>query len=141
MNRLSDWEARLHDFLEECSTAVFGYDHHLDATHFDCCMFAAGSVIAVTGEDPAAEFRGKYRSMAGASRALRTYGAGTLEATLDGKFAERPVAFARRGDLVMIDEMVGVCIGADALFIGEEDGVPGLVRFPRAAWLKAWSVG
>lgn len=141
MTRLPDWEERLHAFLDGCSVAVFGYGHHRDPAQLDCCMFSAGAVIALTGEDPASEFRGRYRSMAGASRALRTHGAGTLERTLDAKFEERAAAFARRGDLVMVDQAVGVCIGADALFVGEEDAPAGLVRRVRADWSKCWAVG
>lgn len=41
----------------------------------------------------------------------------------------------------MVGGMVGVCIGADALFVGEQDDVAGLVRFPRADWARCWGVG
>ncbi|MFS0771031.1 DUF6950 family protein [Sphingomonas sp. 1P08PE] len=135
MIRLPDWEQRLHDYLAGLEGAEFVWGK------MDCALFAAGAVEAMTGEDPAAAYRGKYRSVAGSVRALKTYGAGTLAATIDAGFEEREVGFARRGDLVMVDGMVGVCIGPDALFIGEEDGAPGLIRFGRERWAKAWSVG
>lgn len=141
MKRLPDWEERLHAYLDGCADKLFGYDHDRDPMQLDCCMFAAGAVIALTDEDPASEFRGKYRSAASASRALRTYGAGTLPQTLDAKFEGRPVAFARRGDLVMVDDAVGVCIGADAVFLGEEGSPAGLVRRARSDWAHCWAVG
>jgi len=135
MDRLPDWEARLHGYLERLERAEF------DWGTLDCALFAAGAVKAMTGEDPAAAFRGRYRTAKGSERALRRFGAGTLEATIDAGFEPRPVGFARRGDLVLVDGMVGVCVGADALFIGEAGGNPGLVRFARGRWAKAWAVG
>lgn len=135
MTRRPDWEARLHAYLESVAGKPFAWGSH------DCCLFAAGAVKAITGDDPMPEFRGRYTTAAGSVRALKRYGAGTLEETIDGKFPERPVAFARRGDLAFVNGMVGVVVGGDALFVGEEDGTEGLVRFPRAAWAKCWGVG
>ena len=139
MARLPDWEERLHDYLTSCADRPFVYGEH------DCALFSAGAVIAVTGEDPAAAYRGRYRSAAGSVRALRVHGAGTLETTLAAGFPDRASAFAHRGDLALVERdtgpSVGVVIGADALFVGEEDGAPGLVRLPRADWRRCWAVG
>ncbi len=132
--RVSDWETRLADYLAGMAGAEFRFGAA------DCALFAAGAVLAMTGNDPAAAFRGKYRSQAGAIRALRQIGAGSLEATIDALFVEKPVGFALRGDLVMHDGAVGVCIGGDALFVGEEGGAPGMIRVPRSQWQKAWHV-
>ena len=52
-----------------------------------------------------------------------TIGAGLLEATFDSHLEEQPVAFEARGDLVMDDGAIGVCIGSDALFVGQKDGI------------------
>lgn len=139
MTRLPGWEGLLHAFLERKAGVSFTWG----AT--DCCMFSADAVEAITGVDPAAAFRGRYSTAGGATRALKRYGAGSIEATIDTKFEAVGRAFARRGDLVLMDGMVGVCIGGDAVFVGEEQrdgtGVAGLVRFPRARWSKAWRVG
>lgn len=132
MVRLSDWEARLSAYLAGMADVDLVYGKT------DCCMFAAGAVIALTGEDPMPEFRGRYRSAAGASRALRTIGAGDLASTLSAKFESKPIGFAQRGDLVMHDGAVGVCVGADALFVPLEGS--GLVRVPRRDWSAAWAV-
>ncbi len=40
----------------------------------DCLMTAADAIKAVTGEDPLAEFRGKYKTEAGAARKMRANG-------------------------------------------------------------------
>ncbi|GGB15175.1 hypothetical protein GCM10011380_00730 [Sphingomonas metalli] len=135
VTRLFDWEERLHDYLAAQEGAEFVWGKN------DCALFAAGAVQAMTGEDPATAYRGRYTTAAGSVRALKRYGAGTLVSTIDALFPQRDPGFARRGDLVMVDGMVGVCVGADAVFIGEQDEAPGLVRFGRDRWVKAWSVG
>jgi len=140
MTRRNDWEARLSDYMTRVSKTAFAYGQH------DCALFAAGAVEAMTGTDFAAAYRGKYRSVAGSIRALKRYGAGTLEATMDALFAERPIAFARRGDLVLFSGSLGICIGADALFVTETQADDhriigeGLERVPRDLWDKAWAV-
>lgn len=134
--RLPDWEDRFAGYLAARHDGTrFGYDHSGDPTQDDCCTFAAGAVEAITGDDPMPEFRGRYRSKTGSLRALKTVGAGTLEATLDGKFDRVEAAFAQRGDLVMTGTGLAVCIGADALQPG--DGGPTRVSGP---WLAAWAV-
>lgn len=135
MTRRPDWERRLADYLAGCSGARFLWGR------LDCALFAAGAVLAMTGTDPAATYRGRYSTATGAARALRRYGQGTLEATIDALFPERPIGFARRGDLVLHNGAVGVCVGDRALFVGEEGGSEGLVAVPRAEWSKAWGVG
>jgi hypothetical protein len=134
--RRPDWEDRLNAYLADHADAVFKYGT------CDCALFAAGAVIAMTDADPAAAFRGRYRSHAGSVRALRRFGAGTLEATMDAVLTPLAApAFALRGDVVMAEGSLGICIGGTALFVGEEDGAPGLVRIGRAEWTRAWAVG
>lgn len=135
LTRLPDWEARLHDYLDAHAGAVFVWGK------LDCALFAAGAVAAQTGVDFAAPFRGRYSTAIGSARALTRFGEGTLQATIAARFSSMPIGYARRGDLVMVGNMAGVCIGATAVFVGEEDGNSGLVRFARAEWSTAWKVG
>ena len=95
MHRLPDWEERLAAYLEPLRTRPFEWGAH------DCCTFTAGAVEAMTGVDPMPEFRGRYTTAIGSARALRRYGAGTLDATLDGKFVRLDATLCHRGDLVM----------------------------------------
>lgn len=123
--RLKDWDDRLGSYLAAATEAVREGREHF------CALFAAGAVEAQTGENPAEAFRGRYAETAE-----------NLERTIDGLFAERPKALARRGDLAWHDGAVGVVIGSDALFVGENAaGEPDLVRVPRRDWVKAWGVG
>ena len=134
MARRADWERRLAHWLEAHADARFAYGR------MDCALFAAGAVEAMTGVDPAAAFRGAYRSAATSIRALKEIGAGSLEATVDSMFARIPAAFAQRGDLAMHDGSLGVVIGGDAVFVGGEAGLSGLVRIARRQWSASWRV-
>jgi hypothetical protein len=89
-----------------------------------------------TGVDNAAAFRGAYSTELGAAKALRRIGAGDIESTFDSFYPERPIGFARRGDLVFNGEAVGVCIGAVAVFLSDD----GYSHVPRAQWQKVWAV-
>ena len=141
MTRLPDWEDRLHTYLARWVDAEFEWGEA------DCALFAAGAVEAMTGVDPATEFRGQYDSRADAARALRAMGEGTLLRTIRAKFKEKPHAFARRGDLIWNGHAIGICDGDVALFIGEErfadrniDRREGLVRIARTEWRRAFDV-
>lgn len=132
--RRSDWEFRLADYLEAVGDRPFAWGWH------DCALHSANAVLAMTGTDFAKLFRGRYRTAIGSARALKRYGAGTLEATIDTLFPSISRAFAGRGDLVMHAGALGICIGGHGLFVGEEGGAAGLVRIERAAWTKAWRI-
>jgi hypothetical protein len=129
--RIPAWEDALSNYIAAKRHEPFEYGVN------DCCLFAAGAVIEVTGEDPMPEFRGKYDSLKGSLKVIKEIGAGTLEATLDGKFPEIGIGYAQRGDLAFFDGSVGVVMGGFAYFASDD----GLERVPRAMWDKCWSVG
>jgi hypothetical protein len=135
--RRDDWEGRLHAYLDSVTAAPFAFGRH------DCALHGANAVLAMTGNDFGAPFRGKYRSAAGSVRALKLYGAGDLVSTFTAALGEpcNP-AFAGRGDMVLHDGSIGVCMAGFAWFAGEEDGAPGLVRVerPKDGWPMAWGV-
>ena len=145
-SRRGDWEQALAEFLASCEGRAHVYGEH------DCLLFAAGAALAITGEDPAEAIRGTYRSQASSIRALQADGArlghdGTLEGAIDARLPQVPVGFARRGDWALHEGSVGVVAGRYALFVGARIGdgdqpeTACLVRVPRAAWEKAWSIG
>ena len=131
--RLTDWEVRLGDVLDAYANRPFEWGKA------DCCLFVADCVQALTGDDPAKPYRGRYSNETGARLALTRYGAGTLVATFDAAFrASVAPAFAHRGDIVMIDDMTaGVCMGAFGYFVG----ATGLVKHPYADFVNAWRIG
>lgn len=119
--RLPDWDPRFTAYLAQASGMV------REGREQFCALFAAGAVEAVTGDNPAATFRGRYSEVATA-----------LEETIDSLFAVKPTAFAQRGDLAWHDGCVGAVIGGEAIFIGEHGE---FVRIARREWQKAWAVG
>lgn len=136
MHRMADWDTRLAAYLEPLRLRPFQWGKH------DCCTFAAGAVEAMTGVDPMPEFRGRYTTAIGSARALTRFGAGTLAATLDTKFATVPAPLAQRGDVVMTGGLLGICLGTFAMAVGTEGEREGLIRLPRAEWIepRAWRV-
>ena len=131
MERLIDWEARLNAYVAKHHARPYSHAWH-------CLLFVAGGVKAVTGRDFARGHRGKYRSMAGALRYLRSLGFDNAEAMIDAHLPEKPAGFAQRGDLVLAaDDVPALCMGEFALSVTDE----GLARVPRSEWRKAWRVG
>lgn len=134
MRRFEDWPRRLAAAIEAARTRPFTWGRH------DCALWAADWVLACTGEDLAAGFRGRYATRA---QAVALLGArGGLEAVVTSALGA-PLAtprLARRGDVVSVttDEgpALGVCDGPRAWFVGPH----GLIAKPMAAWTTAWRV-
>jgi hypothetical protein len=141
MNRMLDWETKLADFIHANLRTPFAWGK------FDCCLFACDAVQAVTGTDLARDFRGKYDSLASAYAMAKEYSGGAIAELAEKKaaeyeLAEVPLAFASRGDVVLVSTVLG-----DALGIIGMDGIDalcsashGLVKVSRSAWKKAWRI-
>jgi len=100
IHRFEDWSARLGDALAAAADAdmPFEYGKH------DCFLVVCDAVLAITGIDLAADFRG-YVGDAGVQRLLADNGgvAGIAEAmTAKHGIPEIPPGLAQRGDLVII---------------------------------------
>ena len=111
--RLPDWRSRLGAYLAGKRTSPFVYGEH------DCARFAAGAVEAVTGSDPSAALGIRYTTPAGGRRALRARGYYDPVAVVRARFAEIPVAFARAGDIAVLDTAAGpalAVVGGAELF-------------------------
>ena len=139
LQRFQDWPERLHRMIESATQLSFEWGV------FDCALHVGNCMRAIVGVDPAANYRGKYSDEAGAAA---IYGA-SLQDFAAGVFAELacpevPVTFARRGDVVFIDNeteqgALGV-VSTDGRFACcvTEKGIL-LVRMHR--WKRAWQVG
>jgi len=141
MERRPDWPDRLHQALEAVREAPFRWGTN------DCALFACDVVEAMTGLDLAADFRGRYRSQAGAGVVLKRACGGGLEALVEARAAEHgiaevPVAFAQRGDVVLLDSeagpALGICLGASAALPRADQG---FASIDMAAARRAWAVG
>ncbi len=114
--RHSNWPSLMFAAIDEARERPFVWGES------DCCLFAADVVLAMTGEDYAAPYRGKYNSARGSLIALKKYGAGTIEGSLDLIFPRRRCP--RRGDVVIVtlddSPALGICVGAQSAFRTKE---------------------
>jgi hypothetical protein len=136
MSRLPDWEARLCAYLAEVEARPYEWGQH------DCAMFGAGVVLATTGHDFGAVWRGKYTSAASVAKMLRRRGFEGIEGPFTQALGE-PVAplLCRRGDVVSDGKSIGLLWhagGPVALFVGAEGEREGLVSMPVSTLVRGW---
>jgi hypothetical protein len=146
--RTEGWEARLARLIERAPNVPFAWGTR------DCCLWAADGVEALTARDPAASWRGGYDNEEGALRTLRAVlGADVHPSRYIEAMAERIAseigatesteAFARRGDIALLDGPLGRALAVIDLngryIVGVTQG--GVARVPLAAGLRHWSVG
>lgn len=142
MQRRPDWPARLAEHVAEGTRAQFRWGE------VDCCLWACSGVETMTGVDPAAPLRKRYRDKEGAIEALRLFaGGGLLQAAEKlarehGKARLAGPLYAQRGDLVMArgpegwPDGLGLCVGSAAVFLTPR----GLRRAALEHTLTAWRI-
>lgn len=138
--RLELWEERLANLV------AWAQEQSYHPGQFDCCMFAASTVEVLTGEDPAAPFRGTYSTDEGAAAVLKPYGGirGLAEAIAwERGFQAVAPPLAQRGDVVfaVIDgrETLGICVGLRAAFPSLAGGLA-LLRMSSPTIQMAWHI-
>ncbi|MCH8196464.1 MAG: hypothetical protein IH904_00135 [Proteobacteria bacterium] len=100
IRRFEDWPARLGDALAAAAGTPFEFGKH------DCCLAVCDVILAITGTDLAADYRG-YEGEAEALAVLRKHRGvvGIMEATAARHaIPEVPPGLAQRGDMVIIDK-------------------------------------
>jgi hypothetical protein len=136
--RLPDWKQRLRDAVDEARTKNFKYGT------FDCALFAADCMLAMTGVDYAASVRG-YTKKSEARAIIQA--AGGMRELITQLMGQEPVDrhHARLGDLVLADipvaedeegRTIGICLGATCAFAGRK----GIVFHPRDTVVRAWRI-
>lgn len=138
MTRLQDWPERLQEVLERHAALPFAWGAS------DCLLMPMDGVSAMTGIDPAAEIRGRYRTARGAARHLRERGHRTVGDAFAAHFPEIPVAMAGRGDLGVVrlpasDGYAGVIVFGLGAW-GKDAARPGNIFVPRSAIVRAFRV-
>ena len=142
MQRNPDWERSLHAVLVNRAKEPFAWGTH------DCALFACDCILAMTGIDAAAWFRGKYRNHNGARRIIRKFTGGFgLESLADTiarqhRVHEVPVTKAQRGDLLLLDSPLGPTLGIVSLdgFRAYAASPHGLEEFPVLHARRAWRI-
>lgn len=106
----------------------------------DCCLTIADIVLAYTGFDMAAEYRGKYKTAIGAARALKRYGKGDIASTAASIYPEISPAEAGRGDLAVVTTEAGDSLGLVFNTRVWAMTTSGLVDLPRTLIKRAWRI-
>ena len=145
MTRAQHWATReYHGFLRERAKTPFAWGAN------DCALFAADGILAMTGVDIAADFRGQYSDQAAAFALIkRVTGGETIAdaaawcARKHGLAEWKAPLLAQRGDLVVFEgpggELVAGLVhlsGAHIAAVGER----GLYRFSITAAKRSWHV-
>jgi len=131
MQKKENWHILMAEYLQSVRHNPFAWGS------FDCCMFAADCIKAMSGVDPAAPFRDAYTDAATAITALRAYAGGLLIPTMEKVAANQDwqkvetVLRLQRGDVVIgnpdvealandvgLDGTLGICAGTISLFVG-----------------------
>jgi len=135
--RLEGWEGRLAQLCAGAQAMPFQRGLH------DCCTFARQVEVALTGVTLFGD-SGRWRTPAGAVRALRRMGYATIRDMLDARLLACAPAMARRGDLIMADAPGADDMGALAVVIGAQAVLPGpagLLRVPVLSATAGWRIG
>lgn len=93
ISRRPGWRSRLAETIEARRRLPHAWGRN------DCALFAADCIAAMTGTDPAASMRGRYRSASGAARMLKEGGHADLRALAASLLEEIAPAHARAGDV------------------------------------------
>lgn len=129
--RRTDWPSVLACEIEAARGRPFSYGEH------DCATWAFDVRHALIGGDnPAEQWRGRYRTEIGCARVMRRLGWVSVENLARSLLGEplESVLLAQRGDIVFADGALGLSIGKEAAFIGN-DGLKGkLLRDCALAW-------
>lgn len=136
MTRVSGWEQA----LVRCTIAKmrepWRWGWH------DCAIFAADCILAVTGDDMAEEFRGKYETESEAWHFLASLGYEDLGQLASARLPEIKPRDAGRGDVVLakgeLGDFLAICDGPT--IIGPV-APRGIRHSPINIALRAWRVG
>lgn len=99
------WKADLRSYLAAQADAPFAYGSA------DCGAFAGGAIEAMTGENPHAAVAGKYKTMAGALRALKRLGHEDHIAYAASVLNEIDPLYAQIGDVAVVQAAEGHALG------------------------------
>jgi hypothetical protein len=105
LDRYTDWRARLTAYVAAGALPEFAYGRH------DCALFAAGAVLAMTGQDFAAAYRGRYSTLRGGLRVLRQDGFADHVALAAAHLPACHPSQAMPGDLAVFDSAAGRVLG------------------------------
>ncbi len=134
MRRFKDWEIRLEKYIQSKCETRFAWGTH------DCVLATCGAIEAITGIDPAEDYRGTYSTEQEAGKRIPALTVGWEFRKLG--FKEIAPLAAQRGDAVSVDLPNGFALGFVGLdgriYVTDEFCGWGKLRLSRG--LSAWRV-
>jgi hypothetical protein len=131
--RRGDWHSRLNAFIDGVKRKPFDWTANNCGEHF-----AAGAVLAMTDEDIAAKWRGRYSTSTAAIRMMKKDGFSSLGDMVASVLPEVHPSQAKLGDIASVPvdgpfgASLGVVNGEVILVLGEQSmGVVPLARAER----------
>lgn len=116
--RRADWQRQLVCYLDDVKRRSFGYGQ------FDCALFVAGAVEAMTGEDYAGLFRNRYDTPRKGLKLLAGHGHASPIDFVAMHFEETLPALAAPGDIVVVvengDRALGILQGSQIYVVAEQ---------------------
>lgn len=103
--RRHDWRVQLKAYIERVRHQRFC------PGKLDCGLFVAGAVEAITGTDYGKDFRGRYTTLNGGTKAIRR--AGYIDAIdyVQSLFSPIHISHAQVGDIAVIETESGPALG------------------------------
>lgn len=135
--RVKGWEQRLWKVTNDLLSEPFAWGRN------DCCLFASDCIMAVTGEDLGAEFRGTYSTEREAKKILASLDCKNVGDLASRYLPEIKVSLAQRGDIVMMPSIeegnfyLAVVVSHTA--VGPTSR--GMLHSPKKNAVRAWRVG
>lgn len=134
MTRLDRWETLLIDALQKRLQSPFEWSVN------DCATFAFDVRRAITGEDAAAAWRGRYSDLTAGLRLMRRLGWADYEAMATALLgtALPGVLHAQRGDIVLGPDLSGFAVVTGRTVVGMSPDGPTSLALRDCA--RAWRV-
>jgi hypothetical protein len=121
------------NFLKSQQNASFAWGLN------DCFLFASSCVEIMTGHDPMANWRGKYKTEQGALRLLKKHGGGSVLTAFSEFFGPiKPRLNAVNGDLILIETETGPAVGVMYACQVWAMSPTGLVNLPIRSAVGCW---
>lgn len=132
MSRRTNWQIYLANYIDDVRALEFEWGK------FDCCQFALGAEVILTGDTRWPEFIASYNSKREAYKLLAKHSDGGLFALLDTRLERIDPVLAQRGDLIGHMTPEGEGVGINDITGIWAAGADGLLLMPHKAAAAAW---
>ncbi len=129
--RRQGWENMLAAHVADARARPFVWGQH------DCALWCAQWVLICTGRNHVDDWKGLYSTEEELNALLASRGYADHIAVADSLAEQKPLAFARRGDVLLHPSgTLGICVGSHGIFVTQF----GVIAEATMGCIKAWGV-